>query len=154
MTVKPPPSGFSGRTYSLRPDESASDGYYTLIGQIADSLLQKGIAVSDLLDTVRWLGASKRNIRRLLRLHQSTPDTRLLRTLSSAMGEFTTATAEHLRKLRGFDRLDRTLATTEEQHHLFMLEIELGNRFYAEQFRNADLKIAMLPHCLRDLDPE
>jgi hypothetical protein len=60
----------------------------------------------------------------------------------------------HLRHLRAFDKLDRTLTTTEEQHHLFMLEIELGNRLYADRFRAATLKIAMLPHCLRDLEAE
>ncbi|HCA80780.1 MAG TPA: hypothetical protein DEP53_13715 [Bacteroidetes bacterium] len=145
---------FAGKTYSLRPDGSGPDGYYRLIEQVADSLLPGGTSLSDLLDTVRWLGAGKRNIRRLLKSNRSTPDTRLLETLRSTLSPYTTSTSGHLKHLRAFDRLDRTLTTTEEQHHLFMLEIELGNRLHAEQFRSADLKIAMLPHCLRDLDAE
>ena len=154
MRVRPPPQGFAGKTYSLRPDGLPSDGYYETIGQIADSLLEDGTALSDLLDTVRWLGASRRNLRRLLKSHRSTPDSRVLRTLTAALSRYTTSTSDHLKHLGGFDRLDRTLATTEEQHHLFMLEIELGNRLYSEQFHNASMKIAMLPHCLRDLDAE
>ena len=150
----PPTEGFAGKTYSLRPAGSTSNGYYELIGQLADSLLQGGASLSDLLDTVRWTGASKRNIRRLLKSSRSTTHSDLLRTLKTALSSYTTSASVHLKHLRAFDRLDRTLTTSEEQHHLFMLEIELGNRLYAEGFRAASLKIAMLPHCLRDLEAE
>lgn len=154
MRAQPSPEGFAGKTYSLRPDGFGSDGYFEAIGGIAGSLLQGGTVLSDLLDTVRWLSASKRNLRRLLKSHRSTPDTRVLQTLIAALARYTTSTADHLKHLKGFDRLDRTLRTSEEQHHLFMLEIELGNRLYAEPFRRASMKIAMLPHCLRDLDAD
>jgi hypothetical protein len=154
MIVQPSSEGFGGKTYSLRPDGFASDSYFKTIGNVADALLQGGTALPDLIDTVRWVGASKRNIRRLLKSHQPASDARLLHTLRSNLSSYTTSASGHLKHLKAFDRLDRTLTTTEEQHHLFMLEIELGNRFYTERFRNADLKIAMLPHCLRDLDAE
>jgi len=154
LPVGPPLKGHAGKTYSLRPDEPTSDAYYRLIGQIADSLLVEETDSSTMLDTVRWLGASKRNLRRLLRSANPTADTRLLQKLRLALWAHTSATPEHLKRLRGFDRLDRTLGTTEEQHHLFMLEIEIGNRLYAEEFRAAHVKLALLPHCLRDLAAE
>lgn len=43
---------------------------------------------------------------------------------------------------------------SEEQHHLAMIEIELVNRIYADDFRQSDTKYAFLPHCLRDLDAD
>ena len=49
---------------------------------------------------------------------------------------------------------DRRLATTEEQYHLYMLEIELTNRMNAGDFKKSDRKIALLPYCLRDFQAE
>jgi hypothetical protein len=45
---------------------------------------------------------------------------------------------------------DFRLATTREQYHLYMLEIELTNRQYAGEFLKADRKIALMPYCLQD----
>jgi hypothetical protein len=42
------------------------------------------------------------------------------------------------------------LATTREQYHLYMLEIELTNRMSREEFLKADRKIALMPYCLQD----
>ena len=50
-------------------------------------------------------------------------------------------------------RMDTTLTTTEEQYHLYMLEIELVNRIYRERFKAAEFKFALLAHCLRDFRP-
>jgi len=152
--VQLPSEGFAGKTYSLRPEGASSDAYYELIGSIADSMLGDSESPEALLDRIRWLGASKRNIRILLTSHRPRPDTQILQRLNSDLSRFTLSTPLHLRHLKALDRLDRTLTTSREQYHLFMLEIELGNRLYAEQFRGADLKIALLPHCLRDLNAE
>jgi hypothetical protein len=35
-----------------------------------------------------------------------------------------------------------------------MLEIELVNRMYREQFKSSDYKLALLAHCLRDFRPK
>ena len=51
-------------------------------------------------------------------------------------------------------RTDTTLTTTEEQYHLYMLEIELVNRIYREEFQRAEYKFALLAHCLRDFRPD
>ncbi|MFA5183253.1 MAG: DUF116 domain-containing protein [Syntrophales bacterium] len=51
-------------------------------------------------------------------------------------------------------RADSTLSTTEEKYHLYMLEIELVNRIYREEFKRAEYKFALIAHCLRDFRPE
>ncbi len=45
---------------------------------------------------------------------------------------------------------DFRLATTREQYHLYMLEIELTNRIHIGEFLKADRKIALMPYCLQD----
>jgi hypothetical protein len=49
--------------------------------------------------------------------------------------------------------MDSTLTTSEEKYHLYMLEIELVNRIYKEDFKRAEYKFALLAHCLRDFRP-
>ena len=50
-------------------------------------------------------------------------------------------------------QFDTTLATTEEQYHLYMLEIELANRIHREEFKRSKYKVALIAHCLRDFRP-
>jgi len=50
-----------------------------------------------------------------------------------------------------FRKADRTLSMIEEQYHLAMLESELANRAYVSRFRRSTVKLAFLPHCLRDM---
>jgi hypothetical protein len=63
---------------------------------------------------------------------------------------YTENTDEHLRTLPVSKLWDRRLATSREQYHLYMLEIELTNRLHATDFNSADEKIALLPYCLQD----
>jgi hypothetical protein len=46
------------------------------------------------------------------------------------------------------------MTMSEQQYRLAMVEIELVNRIYADQFRSCNKKYAFLPHCLRDLKAE
>lgn len=70
--------------------------------------------------------------------------------LHDALRTYTLAVKEHLRSIPISQRFDRTIVTKEEGYHLYMLEIELVNRIYAEAFRKSDYKFALFPHCLRD----
>ena len=70
--------------------------------------------------------------------------------LKSALSKYTANVKDHLEKLFFFQRFDTTIATTEEQYHLYMLEIELVNRIYKNNFKTAEYKVALFPHCLRD----
>ena len=44
-------------------------------------------------------------------------------------------------------------AMREEKYHLYMLEIELVNRIYREDFKSSEYKFALMAHCLRDFRP-
>ena len=63
---------------------------------------------------------------------------------------YTEKTDEHLRSLPVTKFWDRRLATTREQYHLYMLEIEMTNRLNVSEFISSDRKIALLPYCLQD----
>jgi hypothetical protein len=75
-------------------------------------------------------------------------------TLRQSLSIYTRKVSDHLQNLPRAKRLDETLATTEEQYHLYMLEIELVNRIYREEFKRAAYKFALIAHCLRDFRPE
>lgn len=140
-----------GKTYSLRPDTSTSDAYYSAIAHLADTLLRQSGDLPKLLETVRWLTMSKRHLQRLLRSTDSSSDKQLIELLRTTLSKFTRTTSEHLKHLKGFERFDRTMAATEGQYHLYMVEIELANRLYRDAFLRSPSKFAFLPHCLRDL---
>ncbi len=67
-----------------------------------------------------------------------------------SLSVFTEATPAHLQSLGVRRRLDRTLSTPRDAYHLLMIEIELTNRVHREAFRRATVRLAFLPHCLRD----
>ena len=151
VSRQPDPKLFEGKTYSLRPASTISDGYYDTVGHLTDTLLQSFPNEQALLRKTQILGKQKRALRRLLEGKENSPDTRFLRTLHETLHPFTSGVQSHLRSLRGFDRWSRTLTMSQEQHHLAMIEIELVNRIYAAQFQSCNKKFAFLPHCLRDL---
>jgi hypothetical protein len=150
-TQRPDPELFEGKTYSLRPAEATSDGYYETIGNLTATLLQSFSHEEALLLKVQALSKHKREITRLRTREEDSADARLVKLLYDQLNRFTSHLQSHLRSLRGLDRWDRTLTMAEEQYHLAMVEIELVNRIYADRFRSCGTKYAFLPHCLRDL---
>ena len=74
-------------------------------------------------------------------------------TLRQSLSIYTQNVSSHLKGLSSTQKYDTTLATREEQYHLYMLEIELVNRIYREEFKRSDYKFALLAHCLRDFRP-
>jgi len=95
---------------------------------------------------------SRRRLKRLVsdgRNHSL--DGFLVNTLRNELSLYTRDVQAHLRGLSGFERWDRTLTTSEGQYHLYMLEIELVNRLFADRFKASEKKLAFLPHCLHDL---
>jgi hypothetical protein len=57
---------------------------------------------------------------------------------------------EHLKNMSVADRFDRTIRTTLRQYLFYMLEIELVNRINRDRFSNAQWRMALIAHCLRD----
>jgi hypothetical protein len=139
-----------GKTYTLSGGSAGTETYYATIKDLADKILLKCPDEERLLRHIRWAGKnilsrqiSGRNIDR--------PLISFMRgALRTELESYTTAVREHLRKLPLLSKFDLTLTTREEQYHLYMLEIELVNRFYRKRFRDSAYKFALFPHCLCD----
>jgi len=142
-----------GKTYSLFAEGDASEGYYAEIKRLADVFLQRGPDPKRLLSLIRKAGKKPF----LWGLKTTGADGKTLQfvreTLRQSLSIYTRKVSPHLASLPLAKRLDSTLATTEEQYHLYMLEIELVNRIYREEFKRAAYKFALLAHCLRDFRP-
>lgn len=142
---------FVGKTYSLSGGNN-SDAFYEQLRVVTDRCLAKDGSIKDVLLAVRNLSKNKQRLKRIVRMSSdSTRETFLVHTLQEEFSPLTQSVAAHLRELPLTKRWDRTLATSEEQYHLYMLEIELQNRLDTGSFQSCDAKLAFLPHCLRDL---
>jgi hypothetical protein len=141
-----------GKTFSLFGIADNTEGYYRAVSELADACLVRRPDTAALIAEVRRLGKRPRLARRLSSGDSSSFAHFLVQTARARLSPYTTAVQEHIRELSLLKRLDGVLSFTEEQYHLAMLEIELMNRFYNEQFQKARRKLAFLRHCLRDLE--
>jgi len=143
-----------GKTYSLFAEDNDCERYYAKIKRLADVFLQR------CPDEKRLLGLIQKADQKafLLKLKTTRADRQLLQfvreTLRQSLSIYTQNVANHLKSLPPAKRRDSTLVTREEQYHLYMLEIELVNRIYKEEFKHSQYKFALLAHCLRDFRPE
>ena len=143
-----------GKTYSLFAEGEDSDQYYAEIRRLAEMFLQR------CPDENRLLGLIQRENKKPFRLDLKTTgaDRETLQfvreTLKRSLSKYTQNVSNHLKTLPLAKRSDSTLATKEEKYHLYMLEIELVNRIYKEQFKRSEYKFAPMAHCLRDFRPE
>lgn len=142
-----------GKTYTLFGKDADTEQYYRLIRDLADRLLRQCADEKELLlllqkadDAVLFRKRLKKDQRLLLQF--------IKKTLRDALSAYTGGVKAHLRRLPFTKRFDETLATREEQYHLYMLEIELVNRIYKGPFKKSEYRFALLPHCLRDFRPE
>jgi hypothetical protein len=143
-----------GKTYSLFAEDDDSERYYAEIKRLAEVFLRRCPDEKRLLGLIQKVGKKPF----LLGLQTTGADRRTLRfvreTLRQSLSIYTQNVSNHLKSLPYAKRVDRTLATTEEKYHLYMLEIELVNRIYREEFKRSEYKFALIAHCLRDFRPD
>ncbi len=142
-----------GKTFSLFGDSVSSAGYYDQIRDSADECIDKFGDIKELLAQINK--ASERKV--FLRKLADKPNNDafigfFLRSSKNLLTVYTREVNTHLKELSLAKKFDSTLSSTEEQYHLYMLEIELTNRIFAKHFKKRDYKLAFLPHCLHDLD--
>ena len=146
--------GKGGKTYSLFAEGDVSERYYAKIKRLADVFLERCPDGKRLLGLIQKVG--KRPF--LLGSKTTGADRKTLQfireTLRQSLSIYTRNVSNHLKSLPLAKRIDSTLATTEEQYHLYMLEIELVNRIYREEFKRAEYKFVLIAHCLRDFRPD
>ena len=143
-----------GKTYSLFAVGNESERYFATIKRLADVFLKRVPDAQKLLELIRR--AEKKTFLSGLKTRRAERETLqfILETLRESLSIYTRKVGEHLQSLSLEKRLDETLATTEEQYHLYMLEIEIVNRIYREEFKRSQYKFALIGHCLRDFRPE
>ncbi len=143
-----------GKSYSLFAEGDDSENYYAEIKRLADMFLWRCPDERRLLGLIQKAG--KKTI--LLDLKTSEADQQTLQfvreILKNSLSIYTRKVSDHLKGLPLAKRMDSTLTTTEEKYHLYMLEIELVNRIYREEFKRSEYKFALMAHCLRDFRPD
>jgi hypothetical protein len=128
--------------------------YYAEIKRLADVFLQRCPDGKRLLALIQKVG-KKPYLRGLKTTKADRETLQFVReTLSQSLSIYTQNVSNHLKSLPKAKRGDSTLATTEEKYHLYMLEIELVNRIYREEFKRSEYKFALIAHCLRDFRPD
>jgi hypothetical protein len=140
-----------GQTYTLFDDANGTNNYYNLIGRLADECLKRYPEAGDLLSEIRCISGKNRLQHKLLHHNDGTALSFVVRHLYEHLHPYTSEVHNHLKLLRLRKPFDQTIRTKELQYHLYMLEVELVNRMNIQAFRDTDFKIALLPHCLRDL---
>jgi hypothetical protein len=142
-----------GKTYSLFAEGDDSERYYAEIKRLADVFLRRCPDEKRLLGLIQKVGRKPF----LLGLKTRGGDRKTLQfvreTLRQSLSIYTQNVSNHLKSLPFAKRIDSTLATTEEEYHLYMLEIELVNRIYREEFKRSEYKFTLIAHCLRDFRP-
>jgi hypothetical protein len=140
----------SGKTYSLYGDGDETDKYYRTVKKLIELFLHHCPDKKRLLFHVRIAGSRAFSIKRTKKNVDRSLLSLIKNTLKDSLSIYTTGVKPHLKNLPFSLRFDKTLRTKEEQYHLYMLEIELVNRIYKEDFKSRKYKIALLPHCLHD----
>lgn len=141
----------NGKTYSLFGKSHSTEGYYKTIRMLADKVTGEDNDCRQVIDCINQFSSKKSLLRGILKSKKpSSGINHLLQLIDPVLKEYTENTEQHLKTLPVKKLWDRRLATTREQYHLYMLEIELTNRLFASDFRKADRRIALLPYCLQD----
>jgi len=144
-----------GKTYSLYGSESDTVNYYKVIRKLTDEFLLKCRDEKDLLHHLQKAGGNRSLISKLSGKQIDKDLVSFIKlTLKSSLSVYTPCVKSHLKKIPISQKLDPVIKTKEYQYHLYMIEIELINRIYKEDFKHSKYKFALIPHCLRDFRPE
>jgi hypothetical protein len=144
-----------GKTYSLFGKSNSTTDYYHLIENLAHNVLAKEKNPKILLKTIQNYSKKKRTIQKIARTTKSDSlISYIINLINKPLSEYTSNVEAHLKTLPYRKLWDSRLRTIRLQYHLYMLEIELSNQIFISQFLDADIKIALLPHCLRDFKTE
>jgi hypothetical protein len=143
-----------GKTYTLLRPGQGSQAYYTAVRKAVDTLIK---SVPDRKKLLSLLRASHRKslLKKLTSGREAGELADLVtRILHDHLSAFIEDVGGHIKGLGIRERFDPVLATKDWQYLLYMAEIELVNRIYAEDFRKAEYKFSLIGHCLRDFRPE
>ena len=142
-----------GKTYSLFANNTTTAPYYSLIKKYCDSL-QEIAPIPLILETIRKYSSKKKYLKKLVLKNGNSLISHCINLINNELKQFTKKTESHLMEISAYKFWDRRLSTSEEQYHLYMLEIELTNRLNKIAFLECDRKISLQPYCLQDFSVE
>lgn len=116
-----------GKTYTLFGSYSSTSEYYGIIKSLCDRIQEKAPILS-VIDVIQKHASRKRYLKKILINNNDSLISYCINLINNELKQFTQKTEEHLKNLSIVKLWDRRLSTTEEQYHLYMLEIELTNR--------------------------
>ena len=140
-----------GKTYTLFGNSDSTSEYYEIIGNMADRVSEMEPDTGKLIGDLQKFSARKRSLKRALaHKNEGSLIDELINLIDPYLRKYTANTEEHLKHIPISKIWDRRIATSREQYHLYMLEVELTNRINISEFRKAGRKVALLPYCLQD----
>jgi len=141
-----------GKSYSLFGSDSSTKRYYAAVRDLINDLLEQFPDEQTLLLYLRKASGYTAGRNSPVTFDRHLRDL-LIGTVGKRLSEYTQNTKQHLRSLSFRKRFDPVIRTKEHQYHLYMLEIELANRMYKQQFKDRAYRFALIAHCLRDFRP-
>jgi hypothetical protein len=116
----------AGKTYSLFGQSDSTFGYYKTICELADTVVAMYSDTLELVDELEGFSNRKKRLKDALK-HKNGGDRmhEILNLIDPPLRKYTENTEQHLKDLPLTKIWDRRLATSREQYHLYMLEIEL-----------------------------
>lgn len=139
------PEKIKGKTYSLFGVNDNTGNFYSFIDGILDELLKKYKDEKELLNVLKSASTKKKKYHLFLEQND------ILKEYEKIFESFVYDVDEHIKDISIFKFFKRDLKTRHWQYYLYMLEFALTNRIYRERFLKCNVKIALLPHCLKDL---
>ncbi len=141
-----------GKTYGLFGEESSTELYFTTVRSLTDNLLQYySFTEQQLLEYIHKASRKKLLSTRRKANPRKNEFSRLLNHLHDSLAPYTPGADDHIRSSPAYMYItDKTIMTSRDQYHLYMIEIELVNRIHKERFQNTNYKIALLPYCLSE----
>jgi hypothetical protein len=134
-----------GKTYSLFGDFDSTDWFYKFISDIIDVLVVKYESEVKLLEILQSASKKQRDYNKFIE------ENNILKESESLFKNYVYNVEENIKEQSILKFWKSDLKLKEWQYHLYMLEFELTNRIFTDKFFQCKAKIALLPHCLRDL---
>lgn len=137
------PKKIEGKTYSLFGNNYDTNSFFSTVNSVLDNLLTKYKDGNELLILLREASKKKRFYNSFEQENSCFADSK------KELSGFTAGVEEHLKQQSLFRIRDGVMRLNEWQYHIYMLEFALVNRINSNIFSKCDIKIALLPHCLR-----
>ena len=140
-----------GKTYSLYGNEGATRGFYQKIDALTEYLLRhEELDERELLDALTRMSKKKLGQKALDSIKETDRfEPRIMKLLHDSLWVYTTDIEKQVKSVPLLKRIvEDELSTHRSQYYLYMLEFNLVNRIFREEFHKANFKIALLPYCL------